>query len=512
MKLDSTRRWLALGALAVAMLTIGLDVTVLTVALPTLAADLHAGTGALQWFSSAYTLALAALMLPFGALGDRYGRKKVLLAALLLFGVASAACTFATSPGQLIAGRTVLGVAAAAMIPLSLAVLPVLFPGQEERQRAVTIWITATSVGIPLGPLVGGWLLRHFWWGSAFLINVPMVIIGALAVAALVPESRSANRLPIDLFGVLLSALGMFGLTYGFIRIGEHGWGDPMSWVIVAAGVVCSIIFIWWQRRIDHPLIDLGLFAVSGFRWGTVFLIVINFAMFGMFFTVPQYFQAVLGVDPFGSGLRLLPLIGGLLVGSRFVNGLLSALGVRTVEIIGFALLAAGLGIGALTTVDSGYGYTALWITVLGIGMGFVMPAANGQALGVLTAERSGSGSALLQALRQAGGTIGVAVLGTVLANQYRAELGPLDREPISDGVTAGVAVARKLGNADALRQVQSAFLGGMGAMLWVCAAICVIAIPLVWFVLPGRSADAAHAQAASTESIPDEPESTHVG
>ncbi|GAA5042857.1 MFS transporter [Nocardia callitridis] len=499
----SSRRWLALGALALAMLTIGLDVTVLTVALPTLAVDLHADTAALQWFSGAYTLALAALMLPAGALGDRYGRKKFLLAALVLFGVASVACTFAAGAGQLIAARVVLGVAAAAMMPLSMAVLPSLFPDQRERQRALTIWITATALGLPLGPIVGGWLLRNFWWGSVFLINVPMVIIGALAVFVLVPESRSTQRVPIDLPGVAASALGMLGLTYGFIRFGDSGWGDPVAWVSVAVGALLLAAFVWWQREAEHPLIELALFATPGFRWGTAFSIVVNFAMFGMFFTVPQYFQAVLGVDALGSGLRLLPLIGGLMVGSRLVDAILPKLGVRVVITGGFLLLGAALVLGALTTAHSGYGYTALWTTLLGAGMGMVMPAAMGLAMGELSAERSGTGSALLQALRQAGGTIGVAVLGTVLATRYRSDLGEYNRDPIADGVNAGVAVARRAGDASMLHQVQSAFVSGMGAMLWVCAGLCLITSALAALLVRPKP--------PAPMPAPDAAESSHV-
>lgn len=496
--------WLALGALVVALLAIGLDTTVLVVALPTISVDLHASTSALQWFTTAYTLALAALMLPAGALGDRYGRKRFLLAALALFGVASVWCTLAGSSGQLIAARALLGIAAAAMMPLSMAVLPTLFPEKAERQRALTIWVTSTAIGLPLGPIVGGWLLRNFWWGSVFLINVPMALVGLVAVAVLVPESRSENAFRIDLPGVVLSAAGMLGLTYGFIRLGGQGWGDAAGWGCVAASVAILALFVVWQRRIDHPLVDLGLFGASGFRWGTVYSVIVNFAMFGMFFTVPQYFQAILGVDSLGSGLRLLPLIAGLLVGTRLVDKLLPRLGLRVVLVSGFLLLAGGLVIGALTRVSSGYGHTALWLTVLGVGMGFVMPAAMGMAMGELDVERSGSGSALMQALRQAGGTIGVAVLGTVLATQYRASLGGYDRAPVSDGVSGGVAVAHKLGDHAMLAQVQSAFMDGMGAMLWTCAGICLLAALTAAIFARGRGGEAG--------ADGDAGESDHVG
>lgn len=515
MEVTSTRRWLALGALVLAMLTFGLDTTVLTVALPTLAVDLHAGTGALQWFNTAYTLALAAVMVPAGVLGDRFGRKKFLLGAMMLFGAASLACAFADSSGQLIAMRAVLGVGAAAMVPLSMAVLPVLFQDPAQRRRALTIWITSTAIGLPLGPILGGWLLQNYWWGSVFLINLPLIAIGAVAVAVLVPESRSEIRYRIDLLGVVLSGGGMVALTYGCIRAGGQGWGDGLALTAIAVGLAALAAFVGWQRSIEHPLIDLGLFASAGFSWGTAYLILVNFALFGMFFTVPQYFQAVLGADALGSGLRLLPMIGGLLVGTRLVDRLLAKTGTKTALIIGFALLAVGLGAGALTTVDSGYGYTAVWISLLGVGMGFVMPAAMGLAMGALTEERSGSGSALLQALRQAGGAIGIAVLGTVLATQYRGQLGPLNHAPISDGVNAGAAVAAEVGDMAMLAHVQTAFVSGMSVMLWVCAAICALAIGLVAFRTPRPAAATANGPAAATANraaASDTAESVHVG
>ena len=498
----TSRRWLALSALAIAMLTIGLDVTVLTVALPTLSVDLGASNSDLQWFNTAYTLVLAAAMLPAGALGDRFGRKKFLLGALVLFGVASIACAYAGSPGQLIAARAALGLGAAVMMPLSMAVLPVLFPDAADRSRALSIWVTSTAIGLPIGPLLGGWLLDHLWWGSVFLINVPLVIVGATAVALLVPESRSSVRSPIDYIGAALSSVGLLSLTFGFIRAGSQGWGDRLAWASIGAGIAVLAVFLVWQNRTRFPLIDLSLFASAGFRWGTVFVTLVNFGMFGLFFTVPQYFQAVLGTDALGSGLRLLPLIGGLVVGTRIGEPLQRRTDSRTVLVAGFGLLASALALGAFTTTTSPYWFTALWITLVGAGMGVVMPAAMGMALGALSGERSGSGSALVQALRQAGATIGIAILGTVLATQYRSELGDLDVEPIRDGVNAGVAVAKSVGDPGLLHEVQTSFVAGMGAMLWVCAGICAVALALATRFTPK---DAVVAER-------DESESVHVG
>ncbi len=264
-------RWWALGALAMSMLTIGLDATVLTVALPTLAVQLGATTAQLQWFSTSYTLVLAALLLPAGALGDRYGYKKPLLLALLIFGTSSVWCAYAGSAAILIAARSVLGVGAALMIPLSMAVLPSLFPDTAERSRALTIWVTSTAIGLPLGPIVGGWLLSHAWWGSIFLINVPMVVVGFAAVSAFVPESRGVHTNPLDLFGVALSSGGLTSLTFGFIRAGQESWGDKLAVVTITSGVLLLAAFAAWQLRARFPLTDLGLFASPGFRWGQSF-------------------------------------------------------------------------------------------------------------------------------------------------------------------------------------------------------------------------------------------------
>src|SRR4051795_10683455 len=221
----SKSRWYALAALALSTLAIGLDTTILSVALPTLSRDLHASTGDLQWFTNAYLLVLAAVLPPAGMLGDRFGRKKLLLGALFVFGAASAACAWSASTGQLIAARTALGLGAAVLMPLSGAVLTVLFE-DKDRSKALSVWLTASALGIPLGPLLGGWLLDNFWWGSVFLINVPLVAIALVAVGVLLPKSRSEQRRRIDLVGMAGSSLGLLGVTYGCIAAGEKGWGN----------------------------------------------------------------------------------------------------------------------------------------------------------------------------------------------------------------------------------------------------------------------------------------------
>ncbi len=505
-----SRRWWALGALALALLVVGLDGTVLSIALPTLSTELHATTSQLQWFVDAYLLVLAASLLPAGLLGDRFGRKKLLLAALAVFGVASLACAYASSSGMLIGARVVLGLSAAFLMPLSMAVLPVLF-SPEERPRALGIWVTATAASFPIGPIVGGWLLDNFWWGSVFLINLPVVALGLIAVAVLVPESRNPRAARLDVVGALTSSLGLAGLTYGFIEAGEKGWGDGRALGALAAGAVVLAAFAAWQRRgtrrpDGQPLVDLRLFRSASFTWGTILATLMNFALFGLLFTLPQYFQAVQGEDALGVGLRLLPLIGGLVIGARVGGRMAPRAGAKLTVAVGFALTSAGLALGAATGAGSGYGFVATWITVIGLGAGFAMPTALDAAIGALTAERAGVGSGLIQAVRQVGGAIGVAVLGTVLNSAYRGRL-DLTGLPAQaagaarESVATGVAVARELGSQPLLGVVRNAFVHGMDVMFLVCAALAVVATLLALTLLPSRSAPVVTAESAPAES-----------
>jgi DHA2 family multidrug resistance protein-like MFS transporter len=498
---SDVRKWSALGALTLAVLAVGLDGTVLSVALPTLATDLHASTADLQWFVSGYTLVLAAALLPAGLLGDRYGRKKILLGALVLFGLGSLAVAYAPSAGAFIGARVLLGLGAAAVIPLSLSVLTVLFSPQE-RPRAVGVWAAANFLALPLGPILGGWLLTNYWWGWAFLINVPVVLVGLLAVMVLLPESRSATRTRLDPVGVLSSSAGLAVVVYGVIEAGQHGWGDTTALAAMVAGALLLVGFGLWERRLGRrrdgqPLVDLGLFRSTSFTWGTILAAVGVFALFGVLFTAPQYFQAILGTDAMGSGLRLLPLIGGLAVGASVADRIAARAGAKVTVASGFALLALGLGVGATTSVTSGTGYIAAWTPVVGLGMGFALATASAAALGALPAERAGVGSAVIQAVNKVGAPFAAAILGSVLNATYRAQLelaGVPARvaDAARDSVFAGVAAAQRLGSASPLDSVRSAFVDGMAVMLWACAAIAVAGVVLALAFLPGRAAAAA--------------------
>jgi DHA2 family multidrug resistance protein-like MFS transporter len=491
------RRWWAAAALAISGVVIGIDATVLSLALPTLATDLHASTAQLQWFVDAYLLVLGATMLPAGLLGDRFGRKRLLLAALTLFGVGSLACAYASSAQQLIAARALLGLAAAFVLPLSLSVLPVLFD-EAERQRALAIVASSAIASYPLGPIVGGWLLTTFWWGSVFLINVPVIAVALLAVTLLMPESRSAARPRLDPVGIALSTGGLVALTYGMIKAGDHGWGNLSAVAFMAAGALVLAGFVGWERRVARsatrqPLVDLDLFRSRSFRWGTILSTLLSFALIGLLFAVPQYLRAVLGYDAMGAGLRLLPLIGGMIVGLGAGDRISTKAGPKITVAIGFAVAAAGLIMGAFTSAEDGTGLAATWLTVAGLGTGVALPPAMNAALGRLSGERSGVGSALISAIRQVGGTFGVAVLGSVLNSAYRARLDLTGlpsqaSDAIRDNVAAGALVARQLGSAELLAMVEGAFIHGMDVLLACSGGIAAGAAVLALAFLPGRA------------------------
>lgn len=489
---SSPKRWWVLGALAISLLTVGLDMTVLNLALPVLAADLRATTSQLQWFANAYNLVLAAMLLPAGMLGDRYGRKKLFVLALILFGAASVACAYSNSSETLIASRALLGLGAALLMPISLSLLPLLFC-EEERPKAMTLWVTASALGMPLGPILGGWLLDHYRWGSIFLINVPIIIIALFAVSFLLPESKSPERQRVDMTGILTSSLGLVAITYGVTRSGDEGWGDPVTLVAVIAGALLLCAFVLRQCRTLHPLVDLSLFRMARFAWGASLATIVNFALFGVLFGLPLYLQAVHGADAQTTGLRILPLIGGLIVGARLSGRLVDKAGDKIIVAIGFLFMAIGLGLGGVTEVTTSYGYTALWLSLVGIGLGFALPAAMDAALGVLPAERSGVGSAVIMAMRQVGGTIGVAFLGSLLNAVYSRHLnvsGLSDQiaGALRDNVSSGVAVARQMNSTPMLESVRSAFVSGLDVMLAVCGAIAVLGIALTLLYLPRRT------------------------
>jgi EmrB/QacA subfamily drug resistance transporter len=487
-------KWWALAAVNLAVVMVSLDATVLSVALPTLAHALHASESDLQWFTSGYLIALSAAILPAGLLGDRYGRKRAMLVSLALFGIFSAACAYAPSPGVFIAERAVLAAAGAAVIVMAVSALTGIFD-EAERSRAVGIWAAANFLALPIGPLLGGWLLSHFWWGWVFLLNVPVAVLAFIAVAGLVPESRASNRPRIDIPGVVGSVIGLVTLTYGLIQAGDHGWSNSTALVMMIGGVAVLAAFLLWelwlgQRPRSEPLIEPALLHSASFAWSVILQAFGVLALIGVLFTMPQYFQGVLGTDAMGSGLRLLPLVGGLVAGALPADQLASRIGPRGTIAVGFALLGVGLLIGAQTTAASTGMFVYGWTALVGIGMGITLATTATAALAQLPQERSGVGSAVMQALSKMGAPLGSAILGSALTTTYLAHL-HLDGLPsaavaaVRQSVFGGVAVARMIHSPELLANVHAAFGYGLDQALYVSAGIALLGVVLARTFLP---------------------------
>jgi len=490
-------RWLALAALSLSLVAIGLDQTVLSLALPTLSKSFGASESQLQWFVTAYTLALAAAMLPAGLLGDRIGRKTVLVGAIVLFGVTSVACAYAPDANVFIAARAVLGVAGAALIVMSLAFVTVLF-NETERPRAMGIWAAGNFLALPLGPIIGGYVLAHFWWGWVFLMNVPVVLIGLAAAILFVPQSRSERRPSIDILGVMLSSAGLAALMYGLVEAGDNGWGSVSAIVpsIVALAVLAA--FVLWEafltlRPIVDPLIDLGLFRSRSFSVGVVLAGAGIFGMFGVLFTLPQYLQAIMGVDAQGAGLRFLPMIGGMVIGAVFADRVALRLGSKITVGFGFGVMAAGMLLASGMTVSTGDGYIAGFSFIVGAGAGLGLATAASAAIMELSEERSGVGGALIQAIVKLGPAFGATILGSVLNSTYQshvavAGLPAAASAAVQQSVFGGLAVAGQMGSSALADSVRSAFVAGMDDASRVAAIISVAAMVGALVLLPGRS------------------------
>jgi len=506
-----TRRWWALGAVSLSVLAVGLDGTVLSVALPTLAVKLHATESDLQWFSSAYLLVLAAAMLPAGLLGDRYGRKKVMLISLALFGLGSAACAASSTSAGFIAARVLLGCAGAGVIVMALSALTVLF-SEQERPKAIGVWSAANFLALPVGPILGGWLLSHVWWGWVFLMNIPVVVIGLIATAALVQESRAQRRPALDWVGIVSSAAGLVGLTYGLIEAGQHGWGNPVALGSIVVGLALLTGFVVWERRLSlrggEPLVDPALFQSRAYTWGVILIAVAILAMMGVLFTLPQFFQGVVGTDAMGSGLRLLALVGGLVAGALPADRVARRLGAKVTVAIGFLVLGAGLALGSGTRVDSSTAFVAVWMALVGAGMGVALATASSIALSELSEEHSGIGSAVLQAVNKTGGPLGTAVLGSILTSGYLAGLQltgvPAEAAGVAkESIFGAVAVADRLHSPALLASARAAFVHGMDRSLVVCAGFAVVGMVLALLFLPGSERREAERPATGVVSSP---------
>ncbi len=489
-------RWLGLAALTISGLVLGLDITILVTALPTLSAKLNATTDQLQWMSAAYTLALAGFMLPAGVLGDRLGRKRMLLFGLAPFGISSVIASQMTSANGLILMRVVMGFSGAIVLPLMQAMLPSMFR-EDERQRAIGISGAGAFIGLPLGPLLAGWLLTHYDWGSIFLINAPVVVIGVIGVWFFVPESKDPAARRLDWIGAILEVVGVTGIVYGIIEEPLRGWSDLQVYGPIAGGVLLLVAFALRQLRVRVPLIDLKLFKSARFTWATVAFTVVGFALTGVLFILSPFLQIVQGTDAQGTGVRLLPLIAAMMVGAVSTEPVAKRIGTKVTVAGGMLGCAVGMFILSRVGVDTGYGLVALSLAIIGLSIAFTMIPSLDAILGSLPAGETGAGSALTRTLQNIGSSFGVAVMGSILNSAYKAGLsGHLSGLPaqVQAAAQSSVAVAAAIAHhlpgpvgAQLLRAAQDAYSHGMSEVMLVSAAMMIGGAVLMALFLPAR-------------------------
>jgi len=428
------RRWAILSVLVVSLLVVVLDNTVLNIALPTIQRDLDTSQGELVWAVDSYILTFAALLFTWGVIGDRIGRKRVLVIGLIVFGIASAACAFAESAGMLIGFRVLMGIGGAAVLPTTLAIITVVFP-PHERGKAIGVWGGSVGAAVALGPVLGGLLLQHpswsSWltgndWGSVFLINVPIVLVGVIAILRVVPETRNPNPRRFDFTGLLVSIAGLVLLVYGIIHASEtKDWLAASVLVPILLGIAVLAVFVLLEARSDHSSFDVSLFRNRGYAISLTAVSLAFFALSGITFSLPFYLQIIKGFDTLTAGLCFLPFAVGQLAAAPRSAALVLRFGYRAVITTG--LILVGVSLAGLTQirVDSPVWLLLLDFLCFGLGMGLVIAPGSTVMQNVLPLERAGAGSAVQNTVRQVAGALGVAIIGTVLGTRYAANLAP---------------------------------------------------------------------------------------
>jgi EmrB/QacA subfamily drug resistance transporter len=492
------KRWWALGALCLSLVIIGMDNTILNVALPTLSRDLGASASQLQWMVDAYVLVFAGLLLTMGALGDRFGRKKALNIGLVVFGLGSVASAFSGSASLLIGTRALMGAGGALIMPSTLSIITNIFP-THERGRAIGIWAGVSGVGIILGPVAGGWLLEHFWWGSVFLVNVPIIGTALIYGWRVIPDSRDPAATPLDPIGAILSIGGLVALVYGIIEAPTNGWASASTLIALVLAAVLLGIFILWELRSEHPMLQMQFFENPRFSAASASIMLVFFALFGTVFLNAQYLQFVLGYSPLEAGVRVMP-VATLIFAAPISARLAERFGSKIVVALGLAVVAASLGLLSTVTAVSSYGLIAASLAILGAGMGFTMTPATESIMGSLPLAKAGVGSAMNDTTRQVGGALGVAVLGSILASSYASSMAsaahglpPTSASAVTDSIGGAADVAAQVGGSSGaaiLHAAHAAFANGMGDALVVAAFVAFAGALVALFFLPARAKD----------------------
>jgi EmrB/QacA subfamily drug resistance transporter len=487
------RRWAILVVLCLSLMIVIIGNTSLNVAIPVLARELQASTSELQWMVDAYSLVFAGLLFAAGTVGDRYGRKGVLQIGLGIFLAAAAVASTADSTSLVIAARAMMGMGAAFVMPATLSILTNVFPA-HERPKAIAVWAGVSGAGAALGPIVSGWLLEHFWWGSVFLVNVPVILLAIVAGAVLVPSSKDPEERPIDVVGALLSVVGLSTLVYAIIEAPNWGWASATTLGMFAASIATFAIFAWWEMRARFPMLDLRLFRDRRFSVASGGMALTFFAMFGTFFMVAQYFQLVLGYTPLKSGLIMLPWAFVMMLLAPMAPNLVARFGAHRVVPAGLGLIAVGLLVFSRFETDTSLPMIYASILPLAMGMALTMTPLTTLIMSSVTLARAGVGSAMNDTTRELGGALGVAVLGSVVSSVYASSLGSAvdalpdgPREVVESGLAGALAVAQEMGEAgrSVANAAMSAFVDGISVAALGGAGVVIVAAVIAWFLLP---------------------------
>ncbi len=497
------RRWLILTVLCVSLLVIVLDNSILNVALPTIQKDLDATSSDLQWIVDSYTLVFAGLLLTAGSLGDRFGRRGALQVGFVLFGIGSVAAAMATSSGQLISTRAFMGIGGALIMPATLSIITNLFPA-HERGKAIGAWAGVAGLGGALGPLTGGFLVEHFYWGSVFLVNIPIVIFGLLAGFFVIPTSKDPHAGKLDPLGALLSIAGLTALLYAIIEAPSKGWGSSETLVVGAVGLLLLVGFVVWEKTTDHPMLDVTFFKKPRFTAASISITLVFFSMFGSLFLLTQYFQFVLGYSPLETGVRMLPFAAAMMVVSPLSAKLVERIGTKITVALGLGLVTTGLLTMIGLQADTPYANIFWRLMLMAAGMGLTMAPATDSVMGSLPLFKAGVGSAVNDTTRQVGGALGVAVIGSVLATTYGDKITsffagtPVPAEIVdatSNSIGAVPTVAQKLtesGLGEVAVQLQTvadnAFVDAVHWGVTVAAMATGIGVVIALVFLPARA------------------------
>jgi EmrB/QacA subfamily drug resistance transporter len=491
------RRWKTLRVLALSLVIIGLDNTILNVALPSLQEHFDASGSTLQWMVDSYLVSFAGLLLTLGTLGDRFGRKRALQSGIALFGLSSLAVLFVQTSTQLIAVRAVMGVGGALIMPATLSIITNVFP-REERAKAIGIWAGTASIGVGLGPLFGGLLLEYFDWYSVFLVNVPVALVAFVAGQRLVPESRDPNPGRFDVPGALLSIGALVSLIYALIEAPEKGWLDPIIVAAFGAATVLGALFVVWEKRTSSPMLDLSLFRNPRFGIGSMSISFASFSLFGSIFAMTQFLQFAKGYSPLEAGAAMVPLAFGLMLGATRATKMVEKVGTKRVVAGGLIGLGLTLTTTLMWTADMPYWPIGLWFFFGAVSMGCILSPATGSVMGAVPKERSGVASAMNDVTRQVGGSLGTAVIGSLVTSFYASRVADA-----TGGLPSGAQAAVKdsIGSADAVagqlpadqgvslgHAAATAFTDALGLGLCVAAVAALGAAVVVIRRLPARA------------------------